>query len=74
MDNQVTQTLAHLETYGTITSMIAFQRYGITRLADKVLKLRQRGYHIETIMTEGINRFGRPVMFATYKYIPKENK
>lgn len=72
MDNQVSQTLAHLKAYGTITSMVAFQRYGITRLADKVLKLRQRGYHIETIMTEGVNRFGRRVKFATYKYIGED--
>lgn len=69
MDNQMLQTLNHLQAHETITSMEAFQLYGITRLADKVLKLRQKGYKISTIMTDGVNRYGRHVRYATYKLV-----
>ena len=72
MDNQMVQTLGHLKLYGTITSMEAFTLYGITRLSDKVLKLRKKGYNIVTIMTDGVNRYNRPVKYATYKLVGED--
>lgn len=38
----------HLTKYGTITSIEAIKKYGITRLAAKVFKLRQSGLDIRT--------------------------
>lgn len=43
---QEQQVLLHMKTAGTITSMQAFNLYGITRLADRVFKLKKKGYSI----------------------------
>ena len=65
-DTQKKRVIAHLEKYGKITSMEAFTWYGITRLADVVFKLRNDGYDIVTVTTEGENRYGEVCRFATY--------
>lgn len=56
-----------LASYGKITSMEAFQLYGITRLAAIIFVLRERGFPITTTMIERENRFGRMARFAEYK-------
>ena len=45
---QEDKVLSHLKKYGSITSMQAFEEYGITRLASVVFKLRKQGYNIVT--------------------------
>ena len=45
---QEQQVLKHIERYGKITSMKAFERYGITRLAARIHNLREKGYRIRT--------------------------
>ena len=68
MDNtQRKVVLNHLQEHGSITSMEAFQRWGITRLSDKILKLRNRGMIIDSIPTTGTNRYGDEVRFSTYR-------
>ena len=66
--NQMQAILEHLQKYGTITSMEAIQKYGCTRLADKIMKLKERGYIINTVMMEGTNRYGDECKFAKYVY------
>ncbi len=56
----------HLEYYGHLTSLEAIREYGITRLSDKVYKLRKQGLKIDTLPTHRVNRFGNPVTYATY--------
>lgn len=63
---QKSRILNHLERYKTLTSMQAFEQYGITRLASQINKLRNKGYDIATIMMEGENRYGEPVRYAKY--------
>ena len=65
--NQTTKIKEILENGGTITSMEAFQKYGITRLSDKILRLRRRGMNIDAIPTVGTNRYGDECRFATYR-------
>ncbi len=65
--NQMTTIKNHLESGKTITSMEAFQLYGITRLSDKIFKLKQRGMDIDSIPTSGVNRYGDDVRFSTYR-------
>lgn len=51
MAEKITQkemVLGHLQRWGSITSMKAFQRYGITRLAEYIRELRSDGHDIET--------------------------
>ena len=47
---QIDTVLAHLRRYrrAGITSMVAFKRYNITRLASAISDLRKRGAAIET--------------------------
>lgn len=65
----------HLKTYGNITSWEAIKEYGVTRLADKILTLRNEGYNIETKLVKKENRFGNISTIANYKYyVPKNYK
>ena len=61
----------HLKKHGYITSVEAFQYFGITRLAARIKELRDSGYNIDTVMLKGINRYGEEVRFA--KYVWKGN-
>ncbi len=65
--NQVKMVKEHLEAGKSITSIEAFQRWGITRLSDKIFRLRKMGMQIDAIPTEGTNRYGDPVHFSTYR-------
>lgn len=47
--NKTEKVLEHLRTYGCITSMEAINRYKATRLSDIIYRLRNKGYHIDTI-------------------------
>ena len=65
----------HLKTYGNITSWEAIKEYGVTRLADKILTLRNEGYNIETKLVKKENRFGNISTIANYEYsVPKKYK
>lgn len=62
--NKITQekkVLAHMENYGSITSMTAFRCYGITRLAAVVFRLRKQGYPVDMVTETSASgeRYGR---------------
>lgn len=63
---QTNIVLFHLAQYGSITSMEAFENYGITRLSAAVFALRKRGYDIDTTIQHATNRYGRKVLYAKY--------
>ena len=50
-----------------ITSLIAFERFGITRLADIIFRLRQEGYEIITESITTRNRYGHVTTYASYR-------
>ena len=45
---QKEQVLNHLKKNGSITTMVAFNRYQITRLSARIWELRKDGYEITT--------------------------
>ncbi|MDO4379085.1 MAG: helix-turn-helix domain-containing protein [Erysipelotrichia bacterium] len=59
----------HLKQYHTITSMEAFQRYGITRLSATIFNLRNEGNIIDTEYQTSKNRYGEKTTYAVYKLI-----
>ena len=65
----------HLEKYGTITSIEAFELYGITRLAATIFVLRKKfrkansGLRIENETLDCTNRWGRNVTYVKYHLI-----
>lgn len=68
--NQKQEVLRHIKRYGSITSMEAFEKYGITRLSAIIYILR-REYEIVTIMRTSVNRYGNEVNFAEYRLTVK---
>nr|DAG78392.1 MAG TPA: helix-turn-helix domain protein [Caudoviricetes sp.] len=64
--NQKQEVLRHIKRYGSITSMEAFEKYGITRLSAIIYILR-REYEIVTLMRTSVNRYGNEVNFAEYR-------
>lgn len=67
MDSQCSIILKHLETYTHwISSMEAFEKYGITRLSGRIFDLRNKGYDIESYFVDGVNRYGEPTRYSRY--------
>ena len=59
--------LEHMRTKGGITSMEAFELYGITRISSLIFSLR-KNYDIETVMISTTNRFGEPCHYGKFFY------
>ena len=66
MRGQKLRVLQHLKTHGSLTSMEAFENYGVTRLAAVIFELRKLGHDIITLDMEGSNRYGESVRYAKY--------
>lgn len=71
--NQTQAILSHLKIGKHITSMQAFELYGITRLSAKICELRKRGYNIQTIKHKTTTRFGNSSHYFEY-YLAEEKK
>ena len=67
-DTQVQDVLGRLRSMPSegITSLDAFNDYGITRLSSCIFVLRRAGYDIETRMVRGRDRHGKTVQYARY--------
>lgn len=66
MKGQKVRVLQHLKSYGSLTSIEAFEKYGITRLAAVIFDLRELGHDIRTLDMEGQNRYGEATRYAKY--------
>tara|TARA_R110002012_G_scaffold17452_8_gene65894 strand:- start:1284 stop:1520 length:237 start_codon:yes stop_codon:yes gene_type:complete len=64
--NQTDAVLWHLQNLGGLTSWQAIQEYGITRLSDKIHKLRKQGYDISSTYHKKTTRFGHKTSVAQY--------
>ena len=67
--SQITDIIAHLRKYKSITSNEAIKRYGATRLSGIIFILREKGFGIVTEMTQGKNRYGHISNYAIYHLI-----
>lgn len=66
--------LKHLTKHRGITSVEAFDLYGITRLSATIHRLRhEHKVKIGTIMLQGVNRYGNTVNYARYYLIKTED-
>lgn len=68
--SQTDAVLAHLQEYGSITSIQAIQEYGVTRLSAVIFKLRRRGHRITTEPFQVTTRYGtksRPAKYILQK-------
>lgn len=64
----------HLKNKKKITSWEAIDQYGVTRLADNIFILRNKGWIIESKDVKDLDRYGNKSSFTQYEliYIPKE--
>ncbi len=66
--------LRHFTRYKFISSMQAFELYGITRLSAVIYNLRKKGYKIETVWRTTVNRYGKEVHYKDYFLVKKDRK
>ena len=66
MLSQCDMVFNHMQMFSGIDDNIARDLYGIRRLPARINDLRKNGHKIQTIMTEGKNRFGKTVHYARY--------
>lgn len=64
--NQNEIILNHLRKNKGITSMDAFELYGITRLSARIHDLRESGYQISMIWEYSTNQYGNQVRYGKY--------
>lgn len=71
MDNSTqNDILLHLKKEGKITPFDAWWEYGCYRLSVVISRLR-KNYVIQTKMTNGATKRGKPTRYATYIYLGK---
>lgn len=63
---QKEQILNHLQDGKAITSLEAWQEYGISRLSNIIFKLRGEGYDIKSKLMKTMNRFGATCWVSKY--------
>lgn len=59
--------LRHMKDYGSISSIEAFEEYGITRLAARIFELKNDdGIAIHSVPIQSTNRYGDKIIFTRY--------
>ena len=65
---QMTEVLKYMEKHKRgITSVQAFELFGVTRLSDIIFRLRKLGWDIITESITVKNRYGNVTTYARYK-------
>lgn len=64
--SQNSRVLDYIERCGSITQMDATKDLDVMRLAARIADLKEKGVKIETVMVDGVNRFGEPTKYARY--------
>jgi hypothetical protein len=65
--------LEHLQTYGSITSWEAIQKYGATRLSAIIFELRKK-HRIESVAVQHKDSFGNDLAFSRYVYCGEKRR
>lgn len=60
------KVIEHLLKKGSITSWDAIKLYGATRLSAIIFNLRDRGYMIDSVYLDDVDRNGNPSRFVNY--------
>lgn len=66
MSPKETRLVNHLRTYGSITSIEAFELYGETRLSATIFELKKMNVPIEDRDITSTNRYGESVRYREY--------
>lgn len=71
--NQCEKIVFYIKTFGSISSMEAFQDLGITRLSARIYELRNDGYQFDEKFETAKNRFGESVTYKRYRFQKETN-
>jgi hypothetical protein len=63
---QTDLVLDYMKKNGSISSMEAFHKLGITRLSGRIFELRQSGHKITRITETTTNRYGNTTNYGRY--------
>ena len=66
--SQRSAVLGYMMNHEFITAEEAFTLFGVTRISSVISDLRDKGYLIETVMVEHVNRFGNPCKYGRFYY------
>lgn len=64
--SQEDMILEYMETHRGITQAEAIEALGCYRLGARIFDLKERGVNVETVMEDGVNRFGVKTRYARY--------
>lgn len=70
---QVQMVEQYIKDFGSITTFEAFKELGVTRLSDKIYRLKKKGCKINSENVTSKNRYGHNVTFSKY-YFDEESK
>ena len=65
-ETQYDMILKYIEDHGSISSIEAFNEFGITRLAARVNELQRKGIYLDRAMEHSKNRFGKNAHYMRY--------
>lgn len=68
--NQCEMIIKYLKDFGSITTFESFIELGVTRLASRIVDLKNQGYKFSEEWVTQKNRYGKVISFK--KYILKE--
>ena len=63
---QHTIIIDHMKNRGSITTIEAYEEYGITKLTTRISELRRAGMNIQSQTYSALNRYGKPVTYNRY--------
>ena len=72
--NKTQAVLEYLQKNKSITSLMAIDMFGATRLSSIIYRLKKQGNNIITKREELVDRYGNTCQFARYVYLGKEQK
>lgn len=64
--NKTQKVIKHLKEKGSITSWEAIKLYGATRLSAIIFNLKERGYIIDSLWMDDVDRYGNPSRYVKY--------
>lgn len=63
-DCQAGQVYRHMEMYDTISSWVAYEKYGITQLATRIIEIKESGKEVFTKWTKNERTGKRYVLYS----------
>lgn len=64
--SQADTALAYMKKHGSVSSMVAYEEFGCTRLAARISDLKERGINIRKTMVKKKRPDGRTICYAEY--------